>query len=66
MSTTYPQLKKGGMITLNPVSENFKFACCDCGLIHTLDFKIIKNMNIEMTVTRDNRATGQYRRWRKK
>lgn len=64
MSTTYPQLKYGGTIILKP-SENVQIACCDCGLVHTFDFKIVKD-TIKVSICRNNRATGQLRRWKKK
>lgn len=36
-------------------------ACCDCGLVHRVKFRIVKG-KIEMQVFRDNRRTGQRRR----
>jgi len=46
--------------------RNFRFACCDCGLVHVLDFKIEHTpffAKLFMKARRDNRATGQIRRW---
>ena len=48
-----------------PVRNGFKLACCDCGLVHEMDFRVL-NRHIEYRVKRDNRATGQLRRWRDK
>lgn len=42
-----------------------KLACCDCGLIHLLKFRVRKG-KIQMQATRDNRATAQRRRGMKK
>jgi len=42
-----------------------KIACCDCGLVHRIDFKI-KNRGILYRTFRDNRSTGQVRRHMKK
>lgn len=38
-----------------------KIACCDCGLVHLLRFRIRKG-KIEMQATIDKRATAQRRR----
>lgn len=49
--------------------REFKFVCCDCGLVHTINFKIRerpRRHRLLMQVFRDNRATGQVRRWDKK
>jgi hypothetical protein len=27
---------------IQPVMKGFKIKCCDCGLIHKLDFRIVK------------------------
>lgn len=53
-------------------NNNYKMACCDCGLVHELQFRI-KMANVDghpknsvfMRVRRNNRATGQMRRWKK-
>jgi hypothetical protein len=26
---------------VRPVMEGYKLACCDCGLVHELDFKVV-------------------------
>ena len=43
-------------------------ACCDCGLVHDMDFRIVgdKAKRIEFRVARNNRSTGQVRRWARK
>jgi len=48
-----------------PVQKGFKLACCDCGLVHTMDFRVVDG-EVEFKVKRDNRATGQIRRHMKK
>lgn len=32
---------KGGE-WVQPVKRGYKLACCDCGLVHTLNFRIVK------------------------
>ena len=49
---------------IRPVRRGYKAACCDCGLIHEIQFRI-NSRHIEFRVRRANRSTGQYRRWHK-
>jgi hypothetical protein len=53
----YSNLQDGEPIYVSPYGA--KIACCDCGLIHELQFRI------ELVAFRDQRATGQLRRHRK-
>lgn len=46
---------------VRPIEEGYKFACCDCGLVHRMDFRVGGD-RAEFRVFRDNRATGQMRR----
>ncbi len=46
-----------------PPKKNYKIMCCDCGLVHTIDFKIV-NRDILFRAFRDNRSTGQARRYK--
>ena len=49
---------------VQPIRKGYKLACCDCGLVHRMDFRIVgnKRKKIQFRVFRDNRATGQMRR----
>lgn len=63
VSKKYPELEDNEW--RKPVMKNFGFACCDCGLVHRLDFKVIRwgrGHKILMRARRDQRATGQVRR----
>jgi hypothetical protein len=40
---------------------NFREQCCDCGLIHRLDFRIVDG-KVEFRTRRDDRATAAARR----
>ena len=44
-----------------PRMRNFREQCCDCGLIHRLDFRIADG-RIEFRTRRDDRATAAARR----
>ncbi len=46
----------------------YKLACCDCGLVHVMEFDIETvdgQDRVIFRARRANRSTGQHRRWRK-
>lgn len=51
---------------VQPVRTNYKLRCCDCDLVHNVDFRIRKG-RVQFRVRRNNRATAQCRRhWGKR
>ncbi len=42
--------------------RGFKEQCCDCGLVHKLNFRINAKGDLEIQTTRDARATSAVRR----
>lgn len=44
-----------------PNPRNYRTACCDCGLVHDLQFRT-KSGHIEVRFKRNNRATAGVRR----
>jgi hypothetical protein len=42
--------------------DEFWIGCCDCGLVHRYKVKIVGN-KVQLIMWRDNRATGQRRRY---
>lgn len=72
----YPRVKDGDVIF--PDMDGYKMACCDCGLVHRVDFEVVKQKlnlptgeflykpvrgyRVSMKVARDNRATAAMRR----
>jgi hypothetical protein len=44
-----------------PRMKNFREQCCDCGLIHRLDLRIVDD-RVEFRTRRDDRATAAARR----
>jgi hypothetical protein len=93
MGTKYPKIEGNNENSwsdwLKPRMEKYQMACCDCGLVHTLAFKVLKQgklvkeytdgnhiyeyvevknpkYQVSLKARRDNRATGQLRRRRKK
>jgi hypothetical protein len=60
MSRRFTQAYDGEWI--QPRKEDYKITCCDCGLVHSMEFRM-RNGNVQFRPTRDNRATGQRRRY---
>lgn len=49
---------------IQPVREGYKMSCCDCGLVHTMDFRVF-NGRAQFRAARNNRSTALVRRHRK-
>ena len=49
---------------VQPIRKGYKMACCDCGLVHDLDFRV-HNKRIQFRARRNNRSTAMIRRWMK-
>lgn len=46
-----------------PAGQTYRISCCDCGLVHDFTFHAsLDRKSIQVTATRNNRATGQKRR----
>jgi len=60
----YDRPKAGEWIT--PIRKGYKLACCDCGLVHKTQFRIVTDQQgrkrIQFRVWLDNRATAAMRR----
>ena len=55
----YKAAKDGEWI--QPVRNGYLMACCDCGLVHEINFRV-KKRKIQFQATRDNRKTAAKRR----
>lgn len=58
----YEQPQRGEWV--QPIERGYKMACCDCGLVHTMNFRVVRG-RAQFQVFRNNRATGQMRRWKR-
>lgn len=47
---------------IRPVPRGYRIACCDCGLVHSMDSRVRDGM-VEVRFARDERATAAKRRW---
>lgn len=50
---------------IQPIRKGYKIACCDCGLVHDMDFRIVpwrSGHKIQFRVARNNRSTAMMRR----
>lgn len=60
---SYPKVRAGQWV--KPRRRFYKMACCDCGLVHKMEFKLVPRGNgkaILLRAWRDNRATAAIRR----
>jgi hypothetical protein len=55
----YAQVVEGEWI--EPRMTGYKMGCCDCGLVHEIDFKI-NNGRVLIRARRNNRSTALMRR----
>lgn len=47
---------------IDPEKQNIKFACCDCGSVHSFIFDLKEDGLIEVNIRADDRAAAQLRR----
>jgi hypothetical protein len=62
----HPAPKEGEWV--QPVKRGYKFICCDCGLVHTLDFEHIpcgRGRKVIFRAWRDEEMTKKERRQKK-
>lgn len=45
-----------------PIKRGYRMQCCDCGLVHKLNFRLSENGQIQYQPSRDARATAAIRR----
>jgi hypothetical protein len=62
--TRLREIDKGWTRWLAPKKRGFKAACCDCGLVHDMEFRVIEGV-IFFRARRNKRATAAKRRWLK-
>lgn len=55
-------IQDGESFTWNPRTTILRLVCCDCALMHELNFKVLPSGELKMTVTRLDRQTAQRRR----
>lgn len=57
--TPYETVMEGDWV--QPIKRGYRMACCDCGLVHTLNFRI-KGGRAQFQAFRNERSTGAVRR----
>ena len=45
-----------------PRHNGYKLACCDCGLVHDMDFRVLEGKHVAFRVRRNERSTAGMRR----
>jgi hypothetical protein len=56
----YLQVYDGDWIEPKP-QNGHKVTCCDCGLVHKINFRVVKG-KVQFQAFRDNKATANKRR----
>lgn len=62
MADDFPNVEAGEWV--QPVRSGYLMECCDCGLVHRLDFRLVKHGNgrkIQFRAFRDEKATKRQR-----
>ena len=49
---------------IQPIRKGYRMECCDCGLVHTMDFRV-RNGRAQFRADRDSRRTAIRRRARR-
>lgn len=63
----YPKIRAGAWE--QPVHRGYKMRCCDCALVHRVDFRVVlrgDRLRVLFRAFRDERATAASRRRRKR
>ena len=58
MGRKYPAV--GANEWVQPVRRGYRMRCCDCGLVHTMNFRI-RDGRVQLQADRDVRATASVR-----
>lgn len=55
----FDKIKPGEWV--RPIRRGYRAACCDCGLVHRMDFRVVEG-RAEFRAYRDDRKTKEIRR----
>jgi len=61
---SFNQIEPGQKIIVDPKTNDLFFACCDCNLVHQMQFEVDKEGNLVVQFWRHNRKTAGLRRFR--
>jgi len=68
-SGAYRHIQEGESFLIDLSDPIFRMECCDCSLVHDFKFKLTADEKgkvlLEVTPSRNNRATAQLRRHKK-
>jgi hypothetical protein len=59
---TFAETKNGWTRWFKPQQKSYRVACCDCGLVHEVDFRV-RHGDVEVRVRRDKRWTSLARKF---
>jgi hypothetical protein len=61
---SFNQIEPGQKIVVDPKANGLFFACCDCNLVHQMQFEVNKEGNLVVQFWRHNKKTAGLRRYR--
>ena len=62
-SSKFERLEDGQVYEINLKEQYLKYACCDCGMVHSIQFKVSDNgETLYYRFDQEPKATGQLRR----
>jgi len=61
---SFNQIEPGQKIVVDPKTNGLFFACCDCNLVHQIQFEVNKEGNLVVQFWRHNKKTAGLRRHR--
>lgn len=57
--------KNGWTVWVKPIQTGYRLACCDCGLVHDMNFAITDDGKAAFQARRNDRSTAMMRRHKK-
>lgn len=57
----YDQVYEGEPLVIFTGKRMLKLCCCDCGLVHDIDLKVLNNSKVQLKMYRNNRASAALR-----
>ena len=61
---SFNQIEPGQKIVVDPKKNGLFYACCDCNLVHQMQFEVDKEGNLIVQFWRHNKKTAGLRRYR--
>lgn len=60
MTKSYKKIKDGEWV--NPNMNRYMMGCCDCGMVHRIEFKVTTRLRVKFRAFYDEKATDKLRK----